>query len=384
MSNVYKTKIDIKDTRPDFKPIFVQYDHARLEIVLTDNGQTYDLTNVNRVEFTHVKNDKSVIIHPGEIVTIDDEKIIVYEYRGSEMDSLGTVKTSFAVFDSSNKKVSSHTFDVAITKDLRDEIFAPAQPHIGKLQTLIEDVEFLKLYGGGGDGTTIVPGPAGKNGKDGEKGDPFTYSDFTKEQLEALRGPQGPPGSDANVTNENVLSAIGFTPVNSADIGSVGQLETTNKTIVSAINEVKQYANNGKSEIVSAVIGKGGTATINDSFSNLANAIANIPMGKKLKAETFGLTKTLNVTSLDFKPSIVLVRGIDSTTNRYLFKMHVDLAMEGYLTKQFNDVVILVQRTAPEEFITDVLFDYTFVTRSNGFSITSPNFNVSGFWVAIE
>ena len=55
----------------------------------------------------------------------------------------------------------------------------------------------------------------------GAKGDPFTYADFTPEQLEALRGPQGnpgPAGSDATVTAENIKSALGYTPADSADL----------------------------------------------------------------------------------------------------------------------------------------------------------------------
>ena len=58
-------------------------------------------------------------------------------------------------------------------------------------------------------------------GASGEKGAPFTYADFTPEQLEALRGPQGKPGpagSDATVTAENIKSALGYTPADSADL----------------------------------------------------------------------------------------------------------------------------------------------------------------------
>lgn len=59
-------------------------------------------------------------------------------------------------------------------------------------------------------------GRRGDTGAQGEKGDPFTYADFTPEQLEALRGPQGKPGSDATVTAENIQSALGYTPADSA------------------------------------------------------------------------------------------------------------------------------------------------------------------------
>ena len=61
-------------------------------------------------------------------------------------------------------------------------------------------------------------------GAPGPKGDSFTYDDFTPEQLEALRGPQGEPGpagSDANVTAENIKSALGYTPANSNDVNQI-------------------------------------------------------------------------------------------------------------------------------------------------------------------
>ena len=74
------------------------------------------------------------------------------------------------------------------------------------------------------DGTILeVTSASGTSSADlkGEKGDPFVYEDFTPGQLEALRGPQGipgPAGSDASVTADNIKSALGYTPADSADL----------------------------------------------------------------------------------------------------------------------------------------------------------------------
>lgn len=144
MANVYRSKLDLKSLIIDFKPIFVQYDHACLEIELLDNGLTYDLSNVEYVDFTHVLENDTVIIHRGEIIEKDNKKLIFYEYIGSEMDQIGTIKTSFALFDADRKKVSSHKFEVEIVEDLRDETFNPSEPNFGLLQTLITDVDELK------------------------------------------------------------------------------------------------------------------------------------------------------------------------------------------------------------------------------------------------
>ena len=213
MANIYKTKLDIKDVQPDFKPVFVQYDHAILEFELMDSIFPYDLSNIERVEFTHIRGDGLTIIQPGEIVTVGDKKIITYEYEGTEMDVIGPVETSLATFDSNNKKVSSHSFFVEIKKDLRDEPFNPAEPNYGLLQKLIDDVDYIKEHGGSGG--------IGPKGDKGDKGDP---------------GEPGPPGSDANVTNSNVISALGFTPAKSTDIGNIQDLVVPNTNLVGAMN----------------------------------------------------------------------------------------------------------------------------------------------------
>ena len=307
MPNIYKASIDIKDVRIDFKPIFVQFDHAQLEIELTDNGQIYDLSDIERVEFTHVRSDNLVIIQSGEIVINDDGKFIRYEYQGSEMDSLGIVKTSFATFDQSNNKVSSHAFDVAIVKDLRDEIFSPAQPNFGKLQTLIDDVEYLKLYGGGGEGVTIP-------------------------------GPPGPPGSDANVTFENVVSALGYTPANSED----------NETIVTAVEQ-------------------------------LASAITNIPTGKKFKFETFGLTNNVTVTNLDFKPSFLIIRSV--TQDGYTFGMYIYVNPSIEMgTSLMNSYGFIIYANGNYH-----IPDKTTTITDNGFIHNTPSSLImKGVWLAVE
>lgn len=79
----------------------------------------------------------------------------------------------------------------------------------------------------GEQGLRGLKGEQGIQGEKGDKGDAFTYADFTAEQLAALKGPkgdkgdtgaQGPAGSDANVTTENIETALGYTPLQKSDI----------------------------------------------------------------------------------------------------------------------------------------------------------------------
>ena len=108
-------------------------------------------------------------------------------------------------------------------------------------------------------------GPTGPQGEKGGKGDPFTYADFTEEQLASLKGPKGdtgdvgpqgpkgdkgdtgatgPAGSDANVTAENIRSALGYTPANKAQLDE--KITAPATAAVGQIIRVKTVDNNGK------------------------------------------------------------------------------------------------------------------------------------------
>ena len=106
-------------------------------------------------------------------------------------------------------------------------------------------------------------------GDKGEKGDPFTYEDFTSEQLLSLKGEKGDRGEQGIQGNDGT-----FNPNT-----SFSNLETNNKTIIGAINEVFTSASNGKKLIAQAITGKGVETSIEDSFYVLANKIEQIEIG---------------------------------------------------------------------------------------------------------
>lgn len=139
--NVYRLKVDIKSTRMNIVPSFVQYDDARLEFEVFDGGMPYDLTGFTSVQFAHRRPDKVVVVGSGELV-VDEYgmNIVRYDYRGSEMHELGTVETSFSLIDAEADKVSVHPFRVSIVDDLQDAVVDPANPEFGLLQELIAQV----------------------------------------------------------------------------------------------------------------------------------------------------------------------------------------------------------------------------------------------------
>lgn len=100
----------------------------------------------------------------------------------------------------------------------------------------------------------------------GEKGEPFRYEDFTAEQLLSLKGEKGDKGEKGNDGTFNPNTTF-------------PNLETSNKTIIEAINEVFINASNGKELIATAITGKGIASSKEDSFNVLANKIGRIETG---------------------------------------------------------------------------------------------------------
>jgi len=489
MANVYRSRLDIKSIQPSFKPTFVQYDHAKLEIELIDGGKPYDLSNATRVEFTHVRSDNLVIIQPGEIVNSNGNYLVTYDYQGNEMDLLGTVLTSFAVFNENERKVSSPIFEVAIVKDLRNDVFSPAEPTAGFLQSLIDDVENIKQSGGivgpqgipgerGKDGYTPVKGVDyfdglngkdgrdgkdgytpikgidyfdgangkdgvnGKDGKDGytpikgvdyfdgtngkdglngKDGKSFVFDDFTPEQLASLKGEPGRAGTDANVTSANITSALGYTPLKNSDVTWANVINkpttfepsththsyndltnkptipTLNNTVTSTsttqaatANAVKQaydraeqaftQANNGKNLIASAVVGKGGTASSGDTFSQLAAAITNIPTGgKKWGSGVFTNTSTLNVSGLEFEPSFLIVRGKYMSSDTYILSTYINTLLGTNTTNIINSYSFTASASSVAVKISEIIIN------SDGFELGISNIeNYEGIWFAFE
>ena len=118
----------------------------------------------------------------------------------------------------------------------------------------------------------LTPGPRGEQGVQGPKGDVGPQGirgERGPQGLTGERGEQGPIGLTGPKGNDGT-----FNP-NTA----FSNLETNNKTIIEAINEVFTNASNGKSLIAEAVTGKGIVANKEDSFNVLANKIKQIEAG---------------------------------------------------------------------------------------------------------
>lgn len=243
--NVYQLKVDIKSRQTNVVPSFVQYDDARLEFQVYDNGGLYDLSGFTRVQFAHRRPDGVTVIHDGEIATDSNGNDIVrYDYVGSEMHVLGTVDTSFAMYDAEGDKVSVHPFRVNIVDDLQDGAVDPANPEVGVLQQLIiavteattgvdeavtnaeaATVQALEAAaqartavgpkGDKGDtgakGATGAIGPQGPAGPTGPKGDKGDKGDTGVAGPTGPIGPQGPKGDTGATGPQGIQGVKGAT-----------------------------------------------------------------------------------------------------------------------------------------------------------------------------
>lgn len=97
-------------------------------------------------------------------------------------------------------------------------------------------------------------------------------------------------------------------------VGPLSSLLTSAKgNVVSAVNELFTNVNDGKNVIASAIIGRGGTASGSDTFSQLAAAIRNLKGNVAVGIFSTGLKYVTSITEtvsgLAFTPRYIIVRA---------------------------------------------------------------------------
>lgn len=121
------------------------------------------------------------------------------------------------------------------------------------------------------------------------------------------------------------------------DVGDKTTLATTNKTsLVSAINEAFQFANDGKTAVANAVTAKGVSASPTDTFPTLATKIGQIPVGDYaigdiISYQNLGFTRPLTKTFPGRKYNNTCW-GIGKSTNGIIY-----IAYGAYLYRYDSD-----------------------------------------------
>lgn len=143
----------------------------------------------------------------------------------------------------------------------------------------------------GDTGDTGPVGPQGIQGIQGPKGDKGDTGATGPQGPIGLTGPQGPAGSDANVTNENVITAIGFEPEPEITPGTTSQYLRGDKTWATPPNTTY-------SEITTAEIDVGTSSTLRTiTARRLKYAFDNI------KAAVAAVAESVAWTNITGKPS---------------------------------------------------------------------------------
>lgn len=281
---------------------------------------------------SRVSTDKNLIYEEdfelGDIVTIQNKKwnaaadrritevTEIYESDGFKLDIV------FGESIPTIKDVIKQATDTPIAETSKGEPGEPGQDGVGlqftwdgtRLGIKREDeteYQFVNLQGPKGEqGERGPQGPQGPKGDTGPEGPQGKSLEFTwngtklgvrvegeaEYQFVDLQGPEGPPGrdgSDAEVTKENVLNAIGYTPVNKAGDtlnGSYtgnGKLFLKNSFYVFGGESVADYSMIGlydRNELINAayrggvtvnITGAGSVSTTKDNLNKMFNGEAD-------------------------------------------------------------------------------------------------------------
>jgi hypothetical protein len=109
-----------------------------------------------------------------------------------------------------------------------------------------------------------LPGAKGEQGEPGTQGIQGIQGEPGPQGIQGIQGVQGVPGESGASTASEV-------PI--ADINN----NFTATNVEGALDELFTYAVNGKTLLVNAINGRGGIASINNTLSELATILANMP-----------------------------------------------------------------------------------------------------------
>lgn len=213
-----------------------------LNIILISNGERLDSRGI-LVEFYGKARDGEVYRRVAEPVNEEiGNYTLIYP---SNMLISGKVEAEL-VLSIDNSVMITKTFTIHVDRGIVSDDYIEGldeESLLSKLSEIIDNEEIRKqnelerieyyeevkdIIGSGGE---IGEGPQGPPGADGlsayqiwlDEGNEGTEQDF----LESLKGPQGPPGkdgSDATVSYDNVINALGFTPANESVIGDINAI----------------------------------------------------------------------------------------------------------------------------------------------------------------
>lgn len=129
---------------------------------------------------------------------------------------------------------------------------------------------------------------------------------------------------------------------------------------------------NQKSELIAAVLSKGGTVPANPTMNDVVNAIVGIPLGKKSKGGegTLSTGTILSVTGLDFKPSKVIVTGANGGGSQ---------ATDGPRFTIISDETSFYYHNSENVLLAKSVYAIAGVTKTTGFNEPNTTITSNGF-----
>ncbi|NMM65504.1 hypothetical protein HBE96_23280 [Clostridium sp. P21] len=148
------------------------------------------------------------------------------------------------------------------------------------------------------------------------------------------------------------------------------------------LNNLFQYASNGKTAVANAVTAKGVSASPSDTFSVLATKVGQINTGKKSASGSIGFSSyfsSQDVTGLQFVPSIILLRYSYAYSGASHIGHSVSLYMfDGWYTMTDSWRQDITVNKQPTSNCFTANYKYTADGGYNG--VTGSSFD----WIAIE
>lgn len=169
--------------------------------------------------------------------------------------------------------------------------------------------------------------------------------------------------------------------------GDTDNLETTDKTsLVAAINEVFQYASNGKTAIANAIAGVDDSLTIptNPTFSQLAALIGQILSMKVATGNLNVYTAPAGVISgsTDFRPRLVFFKNNQTGDNNANFGLYIDCSYFNFV-KGASDPQELTVNFNQYGYNGGGIAENVFTISDTGWSINTAGLATNICWIAI-
>ena len=239
--------LDIKRNRKveEFEVVQGDYESNILNIAIVEDFEPYDLTGLN-VEIAFAKPDGTTVLQDEQNgVTIITEGKIRCILNTNTIAASGKVFAEVRILQDL-RLLTTARFDFFVRRAIvNDETiestneFPILNRKIQEVNDLVEEIQSKPTIKGD-------PGPQGEVGKSLE----FAWSGTelgvrlegqTEYQCVNLKGAKGDPGNDAEVTKENVETALGYTPANNDDLLRVEYSELS--SIATNIDEEGIYRN---------------------------------------------------------------------------------------------------------------------------------------------